>query len=120
MHYCLILKKYMMKLKSFFLLICCCILALSGSKAQDISFNHLTINEGLAHNSVMSIYQDPKGFIWIGTRNGVCSYNGKEFTTYKYRKDTPNSLIYNNISQITGNGEDEIYFMTSKGISVLR
>jgi len=120
LHYCLILKKYMMKLKSFFLLICCCILALSGSKAQDISFNHLTINEGLAHNSVMSIYQDPKGFIWIGTRNGVCSYNGKEFTTYKYRKDTPNSLIYNNISQITGNGEDEIYFMTSKGISVLQ
>lgn len=68
----------------------------------------------------MSIYQDKKGFIWMGTRNGVSLYNGKEFTVYKFHKNNLNSLIYNNISGITGDGEDEIYFMTSKGISALQ
>lgn len=112
--------EYTIKYKSLFFLICYCILELPNSMAQNISFNHLTTDDGLAHNSVMAIYQDSAGFIWAGTRNGVCLYNGKEFITYKYQKDNPNSLIYNNILKITGNSKDEIYFMTSKGISTLQ
>ena len=112
--------EYTTKYKSLFFLICYCILGLPNSMAQNISFNHLTTDNGLAHNSVMAIYQDSAGFIWAGTRNGVCLYNGKEFITYKYQKDNPNSLIYNNILKITGNSKDEIYFMTSKGISTLQ
>ena len=56
----------------------------------------------------------------MGTRNGVNLYNGNEFITYKFRKNNPNSLIYNSILDITGNEKDEIYFMTSKGISMLK
>lgn len=111
--------EYIIKYKSLFLLICYYILEIPNGMAQSISFNHLTTNDGLAHNSVMAIYQDSAGFIWVGTRNGVCLYNGKEFTTYKYQKDNLNSLIYNNILKITGNGKDQIYFMTPKGISTL-
>lgn len=109
-----------MRLNSLLLLICCLFSGLSHNKAQEISFNHLTTDDGLSHNSVMSIYQDHKGLIWLGTRNGVSLYNGTEFVVYKFRKNDPNSLIYNNISGITGNGEDEIYIMTSKGLSVLQ
>lgn len=66
----------------------------------------------------MDIYQDEKGFMWFGTRNGINLYNGNKFVTYKFHKDDPHSLISNNISQITGNGKGEIYFKTYQGISM--
>lgn len=85
--------------------------------AQEISFNHLTTNDGLSNNSVMAIYQDGKGFMWFGTRNGVNLYNGNRFITYKFSKNNPNSLIDNKVLHITGDGKDEIYIITAQGIS---
>lgn len=87
-------------------------------KPQEISFNRLTTENGLSNNSVICLYQDNRGYIWIGTRNGINLYNGNEFVIYKYHKNDPGSLIFNNVQKITGNGKDEIYFMTPKGISV--
>lgn len=85
--------------------------------AQEISFNHLTIKDGLSSNTVRAIYQDEYGLIWIGTQNGVNMYNGEKIKVYQYKKNDPNSLHYNDVTQITGNGKGTIYFMTSKGIS---
>lgn len=87
--------------------------------AHEISFNHLTTNDGLSNNSVMAIYQDEKGFMWFGTRNGVNLYNGNRFITYKSSKNEPNSLIDNKVLHITGNGKDEIYIISAQGLSAL-
>ena len=46
------------------------IYTLSG-KAQSISFLHLTTDDGLPNNSISSIYQDEREFMWFGTRNGI-------------------------------------------------
>ena len=86
---------------------------------QNLSFHHFTTDDGLSHNSVMTLYQDERGWIWMGTRDGLNLYNGKEFKVYKYEKDNPNSLPDNDIVQITGDGKGSVYIMTgSKGISV--
>ena len=110
-------------MKSSILLFYICVFLLSGlgkSSAQEISFNHLTTSDGLSNNSVMTIYQDEKGFMWFGTRNGVNLYNGNKFITYKFHKDDPYSIISNSISHITGNEKGEIYFKTSQGISMFK
>lgn len=109
-----------MRLARFLLLVCCFILNITENKAQEISFNQLTTTDGLSNNSVMSIYQDNKGFLWMGTRNGVSFYNGKRFSVYKFRKNDPTSLVYKNVTSITGNGEDEIYILTIRGVSRLQ
>lgn len=109
-------------MKPGILLFYICVFLLSGlnkSTAQEISFNHLTTNDDLSNNSVMAIYQDEKGFIWFGTRNGINLYNGNKFITYKFRKNDSNSLIHNRVTFITGNGKGEIYFKTNQGISAL-
>lgn len=105
--------------KRHLLFICFLIVCIIKGQAQDITFGHLTTNEGLSNNAVMTMYQDERGFIWIGTRNGANLYNGNEFKVYKFRKNSSNSLIYNNINHITGNKKGEVYFMTPKGISAL-
>jgi ligand-binding sensor domain-containing protein len=41
------------------------------------SFRNFTAKDGLAGNSVTSIYEDNAGTIWLGTESGVSRYDGK-------------------------------------------
>lgn len=45
-------------------------------------FRRLDTSDGLPHNTVFCMSQDSCGFIWIGTRFGLCRYDGYEFVTY--------------------------------------
>lgn len=108
-----------MNKRLFFLILLLCGMTAVQIIAQNLSFHHFTTDDGLSHNSVMTLYQDERGWIWMGTRDGLNLYNGKEFKVYKHEKDNPNSLPYNDIAQITGNGKGSVYIMTGgKGISV--
>lgn len=42
-----------------------------------------TVDDGLAGNLVYSMTQDNKGVMWFGTNNGVSSFDGKNWTTYR-------------------------------------
>ena len=60
-----------------------------------INFKHMTIENGLPHNSTMSIIQDRQGFIWIATRYGLSKFDGIDYTNYASIKDDSNSLTDN-------------------------
>lgn len=92
-------------------------LSLNGQNMQDIMFKHLTIKENLSHYSVMALYQDERGLIWIGTRNGVNVYDGNEMHVYKQDWDTEGNILSNSIRDITGDKNGKIYFLTIRGIS---
>lgn len=103
--------------KRIFYIYCLLCIHILACKAQSISFRHLTTDNGLSHNSVISIYQDERGFMWFGTRNGVSLYNGKDFKIYQKEKNNPNSILYNDIYHITGDQKGHVYIMTNRGIS---
>lgn len=42
-------------------------------------FKYYSINEGLCHPFVYNINQDKNGFIWFGTGEGLCRYDGFNF-----------------------------------------
>jgi len=60
------------------------------------------MNDGLSSNSVLSIIQDNKGFMWIGTSNGLNRYDGYNFVSYFPEKGKI-SLIDNRIKKISEN-----------------
>jgi ligand-binding sensor domain-containing protein/two-component sensor histidine kinase len=62
--------------------------------AQQVFFKSFTVQDGLVANPVRSIYQDSKGFIWIGTFEGISRYDGYKFTNYT----TNNGLSHNFIN----------------------
>ena len=100
------------------LILCFLSLYMLAGQAQNLSFNHLTTDDGLSHNSVVSIYQDERGFLWFATHNGISLYNGKDFKIYQKEKENPkNSILYNDIYQITGDRKGHIYIMTNRGVS---
>ena len=44
-------------------------------------FEHLRTTEGLPSNTIYCSLQDRKGFMWIGTRDGLCRFDGRTFTS---------------------------------------
>ena len=52
---------------------------LSYPQYGEVQFEHITIEDGLSQNTVISILQDSKGFLWLGTRNGLNKYDGYNF-----------------------------------------
>ena len=63
----------------------------SSAKTSRFQFGRLTILEGLSQGSAMSMVQDEKGFIWIGTEDGLNRYDGYNFKIYRPGSE-PNSL----------------------------
>jgi ligand-binding sensor domain-containing protein len=61
-----------------------------------IQFEHITIEDGLSQKSVICILQDTRGFLWIGTSNGLNKYDGYNFTKYRYSPNDQTSLSSNN------------------------
>jgi signal transduction histidine kinase/ligand-binding sensor domain-containing protein/DNA-binding response OmpR family regulator len=60
-------------------------------------FEHITVNEGLAHSDAVSVIQDLDGFIWIATNNGIDRYDGYELKNYKLPNNNNNGLYNNRI-----------------------
>lgn len=106
-----------MKTKGLILISLLFIVFAKVSKAQDFTFRHLTTNEGLSQITVNSIYIDEYGFVWIGTRDGLCRYNGNDIKTFKLQKGNPNSLFCNTVIQLEGNQEGIIYLLCTEGLS---
>jgi ligand-binding sensor domain-containing protein/signal transduction histidine kinase len=61
-------------------------------EGKDIRFSHLSTEQGLSQSRVDHMLQDRRGFIWIGTLNGLSRYDGYRFETYKPDPNNPNSL----------------------------
>ncbi len=44
-----------------------------------LSIKTWNVDHGLPHNSVLGIVQDPRGFLWVGTWEGLVRFDGREF-----------------------------------------
>lgn len=49
---------------------------------SDPNVRAITMNNGLPNNAVRSIIQDKNGFVWFGTDNGLCRYDGYSVQTF--------------------------------------
>jgi ligand-binding sensor domain-containing protein len=65
------------------LFIAVCWLPLAAQQTRQYAFQHYTTAQGLASNFINNICQDPDGFIWMATQNGLQRYDGNRFQTVK-------------------------------------
>lgn len=84
------------------------------SASVEIRSNKLTTGDGLANNSTRYMMQDSKGFIWLGTLNGLSYYDGNSFVNIYPDINNPLSLAD---SRIRSMEEDPNGFMWISTIS---
>ena len=85
----------------------------SATNSASPFFSTLSTRDGLPSNIISAIAQDENDFIWIGTANGVCRYDGHHFIIFK--KEGSRSLPANEISSLLVDG-DYIWVGTWKGL----
>ncbi len=84
-----------------------------------LTFYLLDSESGLSNNMVNSIEQDQLGLMWIGTTDGLNSYDGTQFTKYKKNfNDIYNGLINSYILKVKTDLKGNILIATDKGLSI--
>ena len=64
-----------------------------SSSAQEYSYTHYDIADGLAGSTVYCITQDKDGFIWMGTETGVSRFDGTHFRNFTTSDGLPDIEI---------------------------
>ncbi len=55
------------------------------AKFRDYAVDNWSVDDGLPQVSVLSITQDPIGYIWVGTQNGLARFDGLHFEIFDRR-----------------------------------
>jgi ligand-binding sensor domain-containing protein/signal transduction histidine kinase len=94
------------------------LLLLSGlfSNAQQYTFLGYSIGDGLSQSVVNCLYQDSRGYIWIGTQNGLNRFNGYEFAVFTYDPGDSNSIANNWIFAIAEDHNADLWIGTKGGL----
>lgn len=80
-------------------------IAISAPTFAQVGINDydlFTTRSGLTHNSVLAVAQDQNGYLWVGTRNGLCRYDGQEFISY--------ANAFGEFGNAWGNAVEAIFF----------
>ena len=83
---------------------------------EKLSFIPFSLNEGLTHTRVQCICFDHTGVLWIGTKNGLNSWNQSELKNYFHNPSDPKSLPDNYIKFITEGSDKKLYLATDYGV----
>ena len=96
--------------------ICFKVDAITNDKKNSV-FKRITVDDGLSQTTAQYLFQDSKGYMWIGTGDGLNKYNGHEFEVYRYRDGSNKSISSNYISAINEDEEGNIWVGTESGIN---
>ena len=91
---------------------------LASAQQEDIEIKVYGFQEGITHRNVFKIQQDPWGFIWIATINGLNKFDGHEFIHYNSH-DTENFIPFDFISDMQIAPDSLIWLVSQNAITVL-
>lgn len=80
---------------------------------HDFIIQNLKLEKGLSQSSVWAFAQDKKGFIWVGTQDGLNRYDGYKYKVYKHIPFDTSSLSSNFISALATDKSGKIWVGTS-------
>ena len=90
-------------------------MCLAGSiiDRPSIVFRNMGVDQGLSNSQIYSVHQDPTGLIWIGTGEGLNSYDGVSFKTY----NKENSNLGNDVVRaIKSTDDNALWIATDDGL----
>lgn len=87
--------------------------------AQAYNLRQFSNKNGLSNSAILSLYQDEKGVIWIGSCDGLNIYDGHSIYLYHTVNADNTPLSGNLINQITEAEENILWVQTNYGLNRL-
>jgi ligand-binding sensor domain-containing protein len=84
------------------------------TQSLNLSFNHLTREGGLSNNNATDMFSDSKGFLWIGTQNGLNRFDGSVCKVYKLNNSTRSGSY---IAFIKEDKNADLWFASETGLN---
>ncbi|EHQ31190.1 hybrid sensor histidine kinase/response regulator transcription factor [Mucilaginibacter paludis] len=94
-----------------------CIAFKSSAQARKLKFKHISIEQGLSNSTIEVIFQDSRGFMWFGTRDGLNRYDGNSITVYRNNLKDTTSISDNYISCIYEDRYHNLWIGTINGLN---
>lgn len=83
------------------------------------SFDHLTVEDGLASNHVYNIHQDHLGFMWSGTTRGLVRWDGTSCRVFRHHPDDSTLLSFDEVRCIYEDSLRNLWIGTANGLNRL-
>ena len=87
------------------------------SQAPALRFSHISSEQGLSNSTIETIFQDSRGFIWFGTRDGLNRFDGYQIVVYRYSARDSASISDNFIRCIYEDRDQTLWIGTSNGLN---
>jgi len=83
------------------------------SGLADITFQHLSQEQGLPNAIATAVAEDGQGFLWVGTPGGLARWDGYRFKVYKSGSQQPGALPDNYVQSLHGDRAGRLWVGTS-------
>ncbi len=103
----------MIKIRFFLIALFSIPIFIASAQEKSIVLKHITSEDGLSDNQVTCILRDFGGFFWVGTKDGLNRFDGKEFYVFKNNPDNPNSICGNSIKCIEMDADSLLWIGTT-------
>ncbi len=98
-----------------FLIICSSVIQFA--QKPNYKFKSIKQSDGLINSTIMAMFEDSFGLIWIGTQQGIQRYDGKSFKNYQTSNIESNGLSSNFIFNFGEDSENNIWICTINGLN---
>ena len=88
-----------------------------SAQVDKARFQQLTVADGLSDQYINCVFQDSRGFLWIGTANGLNQYDGYRVTVYEYNPLDSQSISSNWVRAIEEDEQGYLWAGTEKGLN---
>ncbi|MBA4851735.1 two-component regulator propeller domain-containing protein [Emticicia sp. BO119] len=83
---------------------------------QNLRFDNLTLKDGLSSKDISFVYQDQRGLIWIGSKDGLNRFDGINIKIFR-KSQKVNSLPDNRLNSIVEDNDGTLWIGTQGGVS---
>lgn len=87
-----------------------------SASSQPYYFSHYQVEDGLSNSTVYASLQDKKGFLWMGTKDGLNRFDGYTFKIFRNNPKDTNSIGSNLVRTLYKDNNGIIYAGTAKGL----
>lgn len=88
-----------------------------SAQVPKLKFSHINSLQGLSNNTIETIYQDKRKFIWFGTRDGLNRYDGYQITVFKNNPADVTTISDNYIRCMFEDNRHNLWVGTSNGLN---